>query len=302
MSWLPTSKKELEDHQYIDAVVLPRTSDIGNFEVHRALPSKERQMVGPFIFWDQMGPGEFLSGSGLDVRPHPHIGLSTITYLFKGTMDHKDSLGNDVRIAPGDINLMSAGGGIVHSERTGEDIRQLPSELFGIQSWIAQPKKYEESKPSFQNISSNEITKIDSGGVHGKVLFGELDGLKSSIDSQWATLYLDVTIEAKNKFNIPPTFIERAIYIISGNAYFQETKIPLNTLIILKPSVSITLQATRRTRLLVLGGEPMDGPRYIYWNFVSSRKDKIEDAKNKWLQGKFPLIINDKDEFIPLPE
>ena len=158
MSWLPTSKKELEDNQYIDAVVLPRTSDIGNFEVHRALPSKERQMVGPFIFWDQMGPGEFLSGSGLDVRPHPHIGLSTITYLFKGTMDHKDSLGNDVRIAPGDINLMSAGGGIVHSERTGEDVRKLPSELFGIQSWIAQPKKYEESKPSFQNISSNDIT------------------------------------------------------------------------------------------------------------------------------------------------
>ena len=146
-----------------------------------------------------MGPGEFLSGSGLDVRPHPHIGLSTITYLFKGTMDHKDSLGNDVRIAPGDINLMSAGGGIVHSERTGEDVRKLPSELFGIQSWIAQPKKYEESKPSFQNISSNDITKIDSGGVHGKVLFGELDGLKSSIDSQWATLYLDVTIEEKNK-------------------------------------------------------------------------------------------------------
>jgi len=301
MSWLPTSKKELEDNQYIDAVVLPRTSDIGNFEVHRALPSKEKQMVGPFIFWDQMGPGEFLSGSGLDVRPHPHIGLSTITYLFKGTMDHKDSLGNDVRIAPGDINLMSAGGGIVHSERTGEDIRQLPSELFGIQSWIAQPKKYEESKPSFQNISSNEITKIDSAGVNGKVLFGELDGLKSSIDSQWATLYLDVTIEAKNKFNIPPTFIERAIYIISGNAYIHETKIPLNTLIVLKPSVSITLQATRRTRLLVLGGEPMDGPRYIYWNFVSSRKDKIEDAKNKWLQGKFPLIINDNEEFIPLP-
>ena len=188
MSWLPTSKKEVEDNQYIDAVVHPRTSDIGNFEVHRALPSKERQMVGPFIFWDLMGPGEFLSGSGLDVRPHPHIGLSTITYLFKGTMDHKDSLGNDVRIAPGDINLMSAGGGIVHSERTGEDVRKLPSELFGIQSWIAQPKKYEESKPSFQNISSNDITKIDSGGVHGKVLFGELDGLKSSIDSQWATL------------------------------------------------------------------------------------------------------------------
>ena len=143
--------------------------------------------------------------------------------------------------------------------------------------------------------------RIDSGGVNGKVLFGELDGLKSSIDSQWATLYLDVTIEAKNKFNIPPTYIERAIYIISGNAYIHETKIPLNTLIVLKPSVNITLQATRRTRLLVLGGEPMDGPRYIYWNFVSSRKDKIEDAKNKWLQGKFPLITDDNEEFIPLP-
>ena len=301
MSWLPTSKKKLEDNQYIDAVVLPRTSDIGNFEVHRALPSKDRQMVGPFIFWDQMGPGEFLSGTGLDVRPHPHIGLSTITYLFKGTMDHKDSLGNDIRIEPGDINLMSAGGGIVHSERTGQDIRELPSELFGIQSWIAQPKKYEDSKPSFQNICSKEITKIDGGGVHGKVLFGELDGLKSSIDSQWATLYLDVTIEAKNKFKIPPTYIERAIYVISGNAYIHKTKLPLNKLIILKPSVNITIEATKRTRLLVLGGEPMDGPRYIYWNFVSSRKDKIEDAKNKWLQGNFPSIINDKEEFIPLP-
>jgi redox-sensitive bicupin YhaK (pirin superfamily) len=301
MSWLPTSKKKLEDNQFIDTIILPRTSDIGNFEVHRALPSKEKQMVGPFIFWDQMGPGEFLSGTGLDVRPHPHIGLSTITYLFKGTMDHKDSLGNDVRIRPGDINLMSAGRGIVHSERTGQDIRQLPTELFGIQSWIAQPKKYEESKPLFQNVCSQEITKIDSGGVHGKVLFGELDGLKSSIESQWATLYLDVIIEAKNKFNIPPTYAERAIYIISGDAYFDDTKLPLNTLIILKPSINISLKATKLTRLLVLGGEPMDGPRYIYWNFVSSRKDQIEDAKNKWLNGNFPLIIDDKEEFIPLP-
>ena len=301
MSWLPTSKKKLEDDRHIDAIILPRTSDIGNFEVRRALPSKEKQMVGPFIFWDQMGPGEFLSGAGLDVRPHPHIGLSTITYLFKGTMDHKDSLGNDVRIEPGDINLMSAGGGIVHSERTGQDIRQLPSELFGIQSWIAQPKKYEDAEPSFQNICSKEITKIDSKGVKGKLLFGELDGLKSSIDAQWGTLYLDVTIEEKNKFNIPPTFIERAIYLISGNANILGTKLPLNTLIVLKPSLDITLEATECTRLLVLGGEPMDGPRYIYWNFVSSRKDKIEDAKNKWLHGNFPLIRTDKQEFIPLP-
>jgi len=301
MSWLPTSKSKLEDDPYIDAIILPRTSDIGNFEVQRVLPSKEKQMVGPFIFWDQMGPGEFLSGVGLDVRPHPHIGLSTITYLFKGSMDHKDSLDNDVRIKPGDINLMSAGHGIVHSERTGQDIRKFPSTLFGIQSWIAQPKKYEDSAPSFQNISSEEITNIDSRGVNGKVLFGELDGLKSSIETQWGTLYLDVIIEEKTKFNIPPTYIERAIYLISGNANIRETKLPLNTLIVLKPSVDITIEATKCTRLLVLGGEPMDGPRYIYWNFVSSRKDKIEDAKNKWLQGSFPTISTDKEEFIPLP-
>jgi len=301
MSWLPTSKSKLEDDPYIDAIILPRTSDIGNFEVQRVLPSKEKQMVGPFIFWDQMGPGEFLSGVGLDVRPHPHIGLSTITYLFKGSMDHKDSLDNDVRIKPGDINLMSAGHGIVHSERTGQDIRKFPSKLFGIQSWIAQPKKYEDSAPSFQNISSEEITNIDSRGVNGKVLFGELDGLKSSIETQWGTLYLDVIIEEKTKFNIPPTYIERAIYLISGNANIHETKLPLNTLIVLKPSVDITIEATKCTRLLVLGGEPMDGPRYIYWNFVSSRKDKIEDAKNKWLQGSFPAISTDKEEFIPLP-
>jgi len=301
MSWLPTSRTKLEDSKYIDAIILPRVSDIGNFEVRRALPSKERQMVGPFIFWDQMGPGEFLSGAGLDVRPHPHIGLSTITYLFKGTMDHKDSLGNNERIKPGDINVMSSGQGIVHSERTGQDVRKLPSELFGIQSWIAQPRKYEESDPSFLNISSQKITEFSSSESRGRVLFGEIDGLKSTIDSQWGTLYLDITIEAQNKFNIPPTFIERAIYIISGDLHIHGTKVPSNTLVILKPSEDVILEANKQTRLLVLGGEPMDGPRYIYWNFVSSRKDRIEDAKNKWLNGNFPKIESDNKEFIPLP-
>jgi len=188
MSWLPTSKNIEENNPKIESIILPRISDIGNFEVKRALPSKQRQMVGPFIFWDQMGPGEFISGQGLDVRPHPHIGLSTITYLFKGTMDHKDSLGNDVRIMPGEINLMTAGNGIVHSERTGQDIRQSPSDLFGIQSWIAQPKKYEDSSPKFKNFSSKEIKIIDANDVQGKVLFGEIDGLQSSLQSEWDTL------------------------------------------------------------------------------------------------------------------
>ena len=266
-------------------------------EVHRALPSKERQMVGHLFSGIKWVPIPLQVGFRCETAPAYWV--ITITYLFKGTMDHKDSLGNDVRIAPGDINLMSAWvEEFLHSERTGEDVRKLPSELFGIQSWIAQPKNMRSLSRHFKTYLQMILLRLIVE-CPWKSSIWRTDGLKSSIDSQWATLYLDVTIEEKNKFNIPPTFIERAIYIISGSV-FHETKIPLNTLIVLKPSVSITLQATRRTRLLVLGGEPMDGPRYIYWNFVSSRKIKLK-IKNKWLQGKFPLIINDKEEFIPLP-
>ena len=301
MSWLPTSKNIEENNPKIESIILPRISDIGNFEVKRALPSKQRQMVGPFIFWDQMGPGEFISGQGLDVRPHPHIGLSTITYLFKGTMDHKDSLGNDVRIMPGEINLMTAGNGIVHSERTGQDIRQSPSDLFGIQSWIAQPKKYEDSSPKFKNFSSKEIKIIDANDVQGKVLFGEIDGLQSSIQSEWDTLYLDLELSKGSKFELKPLYHDRALYIISGNIFITGEQCPNQTLIVLKPDEDVIMEANNTSRVLVLGGEPIDGPRYIYWNFVSSSKEKIEEAKNKWKNWEFPKIQDDNSEFIPLP-
>ena len=187
----------------VEAIVVPRSHDIGGFEVHRALPSRLRRMVGPFIFWDQMGPGEFLTGKGVDVRPHPHIGLSTVTYLFSGSLDHKDSLGFDQRIHPGDLNVMTAGSGIVHSERTGKDVRQKPSDLFGIQSWLAMPGAQEESAPAFEHIGREMLPEMEYQGVHAKVIMGSFFGKSAPVKTLSDTLYVDLTLEAGAEIEIP---------------------------------------------------------------------------------------------------
>lgn len=303
MSWVPC-EESLEKNQnsdFVREVIIPRSADIGGFEVHRALPSQNRRLVGPFIFWDQMGPGEFLSGHGVDVRPHPHIGLSTVTYLFKGSLDHKDSLGHDLRIFPGDINLMTAGSGIVHSERTGSDMRQNPSSLFGIQSWLAQPLAYEDTSPAFLHIGKEDLPTFREKKLQGRLILGSFEGLKSPVPTQWETLYLDVFLDAQAHLRIPGDIEERALYILSGQITIGSTMYGPQQLILLKEGVTVDLQAESPTHMMVLGGATLDGPRYIWWNFVSSSKERLEKAKEDWREGRFDKIPTDQDEFIPLP-
>lgn len=305
MSWLPTADPEKSDDpcpDAVDMVILPRTNDIGNFEVYRALPFRNKRMVGPFIFWDQMGPGEFLTGQGVDVRPHPHIGLSTVTYLFDGTMDHKDSLGNDMRIKPGDVNLMSAGKGIVHSERTGQDVRESPSRLFGIQSWLAQPETHEENTPSFLHTDENELAVFEEGGVNGRLILGEFSGIKSPVKTDWDTLYAEFFLNAGKVIQIPKETEERAIYVLQGHVEIGGVSYDPQKMMVLNPGEDVSVKALDDVHMMVLGGATMDSKRYIWWNFVASSKERLEQAKDDWREGRFNKVPGDEQEFIPLPE
>jgi redox-sensitive bicupin YhaK (pirin superfamily) len=286
----------------MELIIVPRTVDIGGFKVHRALPSNEKRMVGPFIFWDQMGPGEFASGHGVDVRPHPHIGLSTVTYLFDGSLDHKDSLGNDMRIVPGDVNLMSGGKGIVHSERTGQDVRRNPSRLYGIQSWLAQPKILEHSEPEFTHVPADQIPAFETQELNGRLILGEFQGYSSPIKSQWETLYLDLNLNKGASFKVPGTTEDRALYLISGRIEVGTAMYDNRQMMVLRPGTEIVLKATEKAHLLLLGGAAMDGPRYIWWNFVSSSVDRIKSAAEEWKNRKFEVVPGDEKEFIPLPD
>ncbi len=286
----------------MELVIVPRTVDIGGFEVHRALPFHEKRMVGPFIFWDQMGPGEFLKGHGVDVRPHPHIGLSTVTYLFDGSLDHKDSLGNDRRIVPGDVNLMNAGKGIVHSERTGHDVRQADSRLFGIQSWLAQPKSLEESDPAFTHTDAAEIPKFESDGLRGCLILGEYQSLQSPIRTQWETVYLELNLNKGKRFEVPRTTEERALFLVAGRVTIGGTEYYPRQMMVLRPGAEICVNASEDTHLIVLGGAAMDGPRYIWWNFVSSSVNRIKHAAEDWKNRKFEIVPGDEEEFIPVPD
>ncbi len=286
----------------VDMVIIPRTGDIGNFKVQRALPFKDKRMVGPFIFWDQMGPGEFLKGTGVDVRPHPHIGLSTVTYLFDGCLDHKDSLNNSLRIVPGDLNLMTAGKGIVHSERTGQDIRSEASSLFGIQSWLAQPQSKENGDPSFVHYAKSELPEFSDFGVRGRVILGNFLGTQSKVLTDWDTHYVDLNLQRGFSIELPRDIEERALYPIDAPILVNGQKFPAGQMLILKPGSATIIKAdSSDLRVMLLGGAAMDGPRHIWWNFVSSSKERIEEAKRDWKDGKFAAVPDD-DQFIPLPE
>ena len=304
MSWfdgaVPGDCQECETG--VELVIVPRTVDIGGFEVHRALPFQKRQMVGPFIFWDQMGPGEFVSGRGVDVRPHPHIGLSTVTYLFDGSLDHKDSLGNDVRIVPGDVNLMTAGRGIVHSERTGQDVRRAPSTLFGIQSWLAQPKHLEMGAPAFTHIEAEELPAFAADGLSGRLILGEFQGYASPLKTEWDTVYLEVKMGKGASLEIPKTIEERALHLVSGRLEVSGSVVEARQLAVLRPGSDIAVQAAEGSHLLLLGGAAMDGPRYIWWNFVASSVERLKSAAEDWQHRRFDLVPGDEQEFIPLPE
>lgn len=283
----------------VEQVIIPRSHDIGGFRVARALPSRQRRMVGPFIFFDQMGPGEFLVGQGVDVRPHPHIGLATVTYLFDGAMMHRDSLGVVQRIEPGAVNWMTAGQGVVHSERTPADVRTHPARLFGIQSWFALPKALEETAPAFFHHEAASLPLVTGEGKAVRVVLGAMYGAASPVSVPWETIYADAQLETGASLPLPPAE-ERAAYIVDGAVEIAGEAFEAGRLLVFRAADAITLKALAPSRVLVLGGAAMDGPRFIEWNFVSSSKERIEAAKADWRAGKFAKVPGET-EFIPLP-
>ncbi len=287
----------------LDSVIIPRVRDLGAFNVRRALPSTERQMVGPFIFWDQMGPTEFAAGEGIDVRPHPHIGLATLTYLFEGKIFHRDSLGSAQAIMPGDVNWMTAGKGIVHSERTAPEWKAEPGrKMFGIQSWVALPQAAEEVKPDFFHHRAETLPVIEAEGKRVRLIAGSLFGETSPVRTFSEMFYADVELALGVKIPLQASHEERAIYVAQGAVDIYGDTFGSGRLLVFRPGDEITVTAAQPSRLLFLGGEPMDGPRHIWWNFVSSSREKIEQAKEDWAQKRFDIVPGDGQEFIPLPE
>jgi redox-sensitive bicupin YhaK (pirin superfamily) len=283
----------------IALLIEPRAADLGEFSVRRALPSRERRMVGPFVFFDHMGPAEFPPGSGIAVRPHPHIGIATITYLFEGEIIHRDSLGIVQSIQAGAVNLMVAGSGIVHSERAGADLAEL-SRLHGIQSWIALPVEKQECAPAFTHYAATDLPVVRLPGVHVRVIMGSAYGQHSLVMTFSETLYLDCQLTAGAELMLPEHVEELACYVAVGKVVVDETTIKAGAMAVACPGKVLRLRATTDSRVMVIGGANI-GPRQIYWNFVSDSAARIERAKRDWREGQFPGVPGDA-EFIPLPE
>jgi redox-sensitive bicupin YhaK (pirin superfamily) len=305
MSWSPCPDPVLGDRASADAIetlIVPRAVDLGEMTVRRALPSTKRQMVGPFIFFDQMGPAEFLTDQGIDVRPHPHINLSTLTYLFEGEILHRDSLGTEKTIQPGAVNWMRAGRGIVHSERTSEERRRKGQRLFGIQTWMALPAEQEEADPAFMHHAADALPIVDADGVRARLIAGRAFGAASPLATTSETLYADVQLEAGVRVPIETAYEERALYTVAGTIEVAGDAFEPGQLLVLRPGDAITVTATSDARFMLFGGAPMEGPRYIWWNFVSSRPERIAAAKEEWARGRFDTVPGDEEEFIPLPD
>jgi redox-sensitive bicupin YhaK (pirin superfamily) len=304
MSWTPCPEPVLGDRastEAVEMVIVPRAVDLGEMTVRRVLPSSQRQMVGPFIFFDQMGPAEFLTNQGIDVRPHPHINLATVTYLFEGEIVHRDSLGTAKTIEPGAVNWMRAGRGIVHSERTSVARKQQGQRLFGIQTWMALPVSEEESAPAFVHHAAAALPLIEAGGVVARLIAGQAFGATSPLVSASDTVYADVRLDAGARLPIEADYDERAIYTIGGTIEVAGHAYEAGKLLVLRPGEQIIVSATTAARFMLFGGEPMEGPRYLWWNFVSSRRERIEAAKEEWAKGRFDTVPGDEAEFIPLP-
>ncbi|HET9530553.1 MAG TPA: pirin family protein [Blastocatellia bacterium] len=290
----------------LETVIVTRTRHlVGGFKVRRALPSAKRRMIGPFIFLDQMGPEVLRANRGLDVAPHPHIGLATVTYLFEGELLHRDSLGTIQPIRPGEVNWMTAGSGIAHSERTPQEMRGTGSQLFGIQSWVALPRQDEEADPAFAHHAAGELPVVEGEGKRVRLIAGSLYGMRSPVETMSEMLYADVLLESGTHLPIPAGYEERAVYVVEGTIELMTEggSFSEGQLLVFKPGEDILLRAVGSSpaRAMLLGGEPMDGPRHIWWNFVSSSKDRIEQAKEEWKAGRF-APVPDETEFIPLPE
>jgi redox-sensitive bicupin YhaK (pirin superfamily) len=305
MSWLPSADPALGDAPSCDAlelVVVPRVRDLGDgFKVRRALPHGRRQMVGPFIFFDQFGPVQFIAGSGMDVRPHPHIGLATVTYLFDGQIMHRDSEGNIQEIMPGAMNLMTAGRGIAHSERTPDVERAAGQSMLGLQSWIALPAGREEIDPSFQHFAAASLPVVQDQGLHARVIAGSAFGATSPVTMVSPWFYVEVSLEAGRTAPLDADHEERAIYLVEGSIEIAGDRFEGPQLLIFRPGDRITVRALTASRMMLLGGDALEGPRHIWWNFVSSSKERIEQAKQDWKTGRFSPVPGEH-EFIPLPE
>lgn len=305
MSSLPADDPAPGDAHACDAieqVIVPRARDIGGFEVRRALPAAGRRMVGPFVFFDQMGPSEFLLGQGLDVRPHPHIGLATVTYLIEGSILHRDSLGVVQEIRPGALNLMTAGRGVVHSERTSPEARQASNRrLFGLQLWAALPASHEEKPPAFIHHEETALPRITGEGKRVRLIMGEAYGARSPVEFPHPAFYAEAVLAPGAVLPLDADHDERAIYTLSGEIDIAGDAFGPGQLLVFRPGDRISILGLTNARFMILGGEPMDGPRHIWWNFVSSRKERIEQAKADWAAGRFDTVPGES-EFIPLPE
>ncbi|MBZ9797536.1 pirin family protein [Mesorhizobium sp. ES1-4] len=305
MSFFPGKDPEAGDafaSEQIELMVIPNAKDIGGFEVRRALPTAKRRLVGPFIFFDRMGPAIMRAGQTLDVRPHPHIGLSTVTYLFDGKIRHRDSLGTEMVIEPGDVNLMTAGRGIVHSERTPQELRGAPMSISGLQTWLALPDGKEEVAPVFENTAALRLPEIDAEGVSGRVVIGDFQGLRSPVRADSETLYADLRLAPGASVKIPADAEERAIYTLEGEVSISGDVFPAERLLVFRPGDEIVISSPAGAHFMLFGGASLGSQRYIWWNFVSSSKERIEQAKQEWKTGRFDIVPGDEKEFIPLPE
>lgn len=306
MSFFPGTDPDPGDSfacEAIENLIIPRSSDIGGFSVRRALPSRQRRLVGPFIFFDRMGPALLRAGEALDVKPHPHIGLSTVTYLFDGEIKHRDSLGTELVIRPGDINLMTAGRGIVHSERTPENLRGHPLSVSGLQTWLALPDDREEIDPNFSHTDAALMPVIQDGGASGRVVIGNFGGEISSVPTFTDTLYVDLRLEPGSTFPFAADHEERALYILAGELEIAGDRFAADQLLVFRPGDEITLAAgPKGCHIMLFGGAALNSRRYIWWNFVSSSKERIEQAKEEWRTGRFDIVPGDEEEFVPLPQ
>ncbi|MFV0368768.1 MAG: pirin family protein [Hyphomicrobiaceae bacterium] len=310
MSWNPSLEPGCPDNINIDAIetlIIPRARDLGDFEVRRALPAPKRQMVGPFIFFDQAGPAEFITGQGVDVRPHPHIGLGTVTYLYRGEFQHRDSIGSNQVILPGAVNWMVAGRGVTHSERTSKATRKGPHSLYGIQTWVALPEADEDVAPIFEHHGKETLPEFEDRGIKLRLILGNAYGQSAPARMFSETFYADVTLQPGALLPLPDEHEDRGLYVTEGSVTIAGQEFESGRMMVFRPGDKITVAAGERgARLMILGGATLEGPRYIFWNFVSSSKEKLDDAKEQWRRGNwgeglFDLPPDDRDEFIPLP-
>ena len=303
MSWQPATEPAADRGRCrgLATVISPRPRDLGGFEVRRVLPSLERRSVGPFVFWDQMGPATLAAGRGIDVRPHPHIGLATVTYLFEGEIMHRDSLGSEQVIRPGEVNWMTAGRGIVHSERTPQALRAGGSALSGIQAWVALPRADEETEPTFTHHPASDMPLVEGDGARVHVLVGALYGRTSPVRTFSPMFYADASLRAGASLTLPAEHEERAVHVAAGHVRVAGETFTSGQLLAFRAGDEIVVTAEDEARILLLGGAPLDGPRHVWWNFVSSSQERIEQAKADWKGGRFPPVPYET-EFIPLPD